>query len=104
MTLTPKIAAAFKNSVSFLKSLKSLKSSVYDLVKNSLDEFNYITGNYNAEALRSAREYIQKNGTISSPILVRILEDGAMEIVDGHHRWWAAQQSGLETVPIKVVE
>ncbi|WP_445671486.1 ParB N-terminal domain-containing protein [Paenibacillus sp. FSL R7-0302] len=44
----------------------------------------------------------KKNGTIQITILVRILDNGTMEIVGGHHRWWAAQQAGLKSVPIKV--
>ncbi|MFC5402393.1 S8 family serine peptidase [Cohnella soli] len=104
VTLTPKLAAAFSKATSLLKMFKSLTANVADLRKNPLDEFDYYGGNYNADALRKAREYIHKNGTIESPIKVRILDDGTMEIVDGHHRWWAAQQAGLKTVPIEVVK
>ncbi|MBW7475183.1 ParB/RepB/Spo0J family partition protein [Paenibacillus oenotherae] len=34
---------------------------------------------------------------------VKILEDGTFQIVNGHHRWWAAKQVGITTVPVKVV-
>lgn len=34
------------------------------------------------------------------PIIVRVAADGALEILGGEHRWRAASQMGLETVPI----
>ncbi|WP_120461595.1 ParB/RepB/Spo0J family partition protein [Paenibacillus aceti] len=103
--LSSKIAAKFsKSAPAFLRSFKKIKVNVSDLVKNPKDEFDFYRGNYNRDALRSAREYIKDHGTIKQPIDVRILEDGTFQIIDGHHRWWAAKQMGLKTVPVKVVE
>lgn len=40
---------------------------------------------------------------IQEPILVREVA-GEYEIVNGHHRWLAAQQAGLTEVPVKVLK
>jgi len=36
--------------------------------------------------------------------MVRQNADGSMMIVNGHHRWQAAQDMGLKNVPIKIIE
>ena len=34
------------------------------------------------------------------PIIVRTLDDGALEIIDGEHRWRVAQELGMSQVPV----
>lgn len=46
-------------------------------------------------------ESVRKSG-ILQPILVRPLEQGGYEIVDGERRWRAAQAVGLSEVPVNV--
>lgn len=96
--------AILKVSPSIIYKFKKLKVNVNDLKQNPLDEFDFYGGNYNREALRAAREYIKEHKTIAKPIDVKVLSDGTMIIQDGHHRWWAAKQMGLNEVPIKVVK
>ena len=102
--LTMTFAKKLKSAAPTLLTSLKFKAKVSELVKNPADPFDYNRGNYSAEALRNARNYIQRHGTISSPILIKILDDGRMMIEDGHHRWWAAKQMGLTEVPVKVVK
>jgi len=45
------------------------------------------------------RESIRRFGFLD-PVTVRIAEDGLFEIVDGEHRWKAAQLEGLTDIPV----
>jgi len=47
--------------------------------------------------------YIRQHGTIDGPIYVKALSNGDFQIVDGHHRWLAAQRMGLTRVPIRIL-
>lgn len=49
------------------------------------------------------RESIQRFG-INYPLTVRPLLAGVYELIDGEHRWQIAQEFGLPTVPIRVVD
>lgn len=42
---------------------------------------------------------LQRNG-LFKPILVRELEDGALQIIGGEHRWESAKRLNYETIPI----
>ena len=49
-------------------------------------------------------KYIQQNGKIDEPILVKKLTNGTYEIQNGHHKWLAAQKLGFKKVPVKVMK
>jgi ParB family chromosome partitioning protein len=52
------------------------------------------------EALKSA---ITRFG-FAQPVTVRAMDNGlGFEMVDGHHRWQAAQELGLEQIPARVI-
>ncbi len=57
---------------------------------------NRITDPANEEKLR---ESIRRFGAFK-PIIARTLRDGTLEILGGEHRWKAAQQLGMTTVPV----
>ena len=76
---------------------KSLQFSNVDprvLVKNSWNP-----NEVSAEGMLKLRKSIEENGHIR-PILVREIEDGALEIVGGEHRCDISIELGHETVPI----
>jgi ParB-like chromosome segregation protein Spo0J len=49
------------------------------------------------------REEVRRAGRLPKPVLVRPLNDGRFEIVDGQHGWEAARDEGLAKVPCEVV-
>jgi ParB family chromosome partitioning protein len=57
----------------------------------------------NAEALEELAKSIRSQG-IMQPLVVRQLADEQYEIIAGERRWRAAQQAGLDTVPVIVRE
>ena len=57
----------------------------------------------NAEALEELAHSIRTQG-IMQPLVVRQLADEQYEIIAGERRWRAAQQAGLDTVPVIVRE
>ena len=57
----------------------------------------------NAEALEELANSIRSQG-IMQPLVVRQLADEQYEIIAGERRWRAAQQAGLDTVPVIVRE
>lgn len=57
---------------------------------------NRITDPANEEKLRES----MKRLGVFKPILVRTLADGTLQILGGEHRWRAAEQLGMKTVPI----
>lgn len=61
--------------------------------------------NFTPQALEELSRSIRENG-ILQPILVRSHKEkkGEYEIVAGERRWRAAQQAGLETVPVLIRE
>jgi hypothetical protein len=71
---------------------------------NPLDEFTNPRIGPSNTAMSHHLNYIRRHGRIESPIDVRVLADGNFEIINGHHRWYAAQRMGLERVPIRVIE
>ena len=73
-----------------------------DLRPNSYDEFSNPKIGPSEGALSRYRMEIASNRGILEPIEVQKLADGGYEIVNGHHRWLAATQMGLEEVPIKI--
>ena len=88
-----------------LKNLSNkLSVNTSSLVPNPDDPFDFDAGNYNQKALTNARNEIKNTGTIAEPIIVKKLDDGTLQIQDGHHRWKAAQQMNLKTVPIEIIE
>ena len=54
------------------------------------------------EPMEELAASVREHGVLQ-PILVRRADDGAYTIVAGERRWRAAQQAGLETVPVVVV-
>jgi len=89
---------------SFWERLTTNKLSTNKLVGNPADEFmNPKIGPSNT-ALSKHMKYIQQNGKIDEPILVKKLTNGTYEIQNGHHRWLAAQKMGLNKVPVKVMK
>ena len=52
-----------------------------------------------AEALEELATSIQQHGVLQ-PIVVRRLPQGGFELIAGERRWRAAQQAGLQTIPV----
>ena len=52
-----------------------------------------------AEALEELATSIQQHGVLQ-PIVVRKLPQGGFELIAGERRWRAAQQAGLQTIPV----
>ncbi len=57
--------------------------------------------NFDADALAGLASSIETSGVVQ-PLLVRPLHDGSYELIAGERRWRAAQQAGLEKVPVIV--
>lgn len=57
--------------------------------------------NFDPEALAGLAASIESSGVVQ-PLLVRPLPDGSYELIAGERRWRAAQQAGLEKVPVIV--
>ena len=58
---------------------------------------------FDAEPLKELTASIREKG-ILQPIVARKMEDGGYEIIAGERRWRAAQQAGLNQVPIILKE
>lgn len=56
---------------------------------------------FDADALAGLASSIETSGVVQ-PLLVRPLHDGSYELIAGERRWRAAQQAGLEKVPVLV--
>jgi ParB family chromosome partitioning protein len=56
---------------------------------------------FDSEALTGLASSIEASGVVQ-PLLVRPLPDGSYELIAGERRWRAAQQAGLEKVPVIV--
>lgn len=56
---------------------------------------------FDDDDLRDLTSSVQEKGIIQ-PLLVRMLHEGAYELVAGERRWRAAQRAGLDTVPVVV--
>jgi hypothetical protein len=97
---TKAIFSIAKGGINTLGKFKNVDPKA--LTPNSLDEFSTIGPSDNV--LSTAREIIKNTGSISSPISVAKGTDGALTIIDGHHRWLAAIQMGLKKVPIEIIE
>ncbi|HTR75670.1 MAG TPA: ParB/RepB/Spo0J family partition protein [Solirubrobacterales bacterium] len=54
---------------------------------------------FDPEALAALAASIEVSGVVQ-PLLVRPLADGSYELVAGERRWRAAQQAGIEKVPV----
>lgn len=89
-------------NASLWERLTTRKANVNDLYANPLDEFsNPKIGPSDSAVAKYVRE-INTTGGLSTPIEVQKLSTGGYEIVNGHHRWLAAQKVGLERVPIQI--
>lgn len=56
---------------------------------------------FDVDALAGLASSIETSGVVQ-PLLVRPLHDGSYELIAGERRWRAAQQAGLEKVPVIV--
>jgi ParB family chromosome partitioning protein len=56
---------------------------------------------FDPDALAGLASSIETSGVVQ-PLLVRPLRDGSYELIAGERRWRAAQQAGLEKVPVIV--
>jgi ParB family transcriptional regulator, chromosome partitioning protein len=56
---------------------------------------------FDPDALTGLASSIESSGVVQ-PLLVRPLHDGSYELIAGERRWRAAQQAGLEKVPVIV--
>ena len=87
---------------SLWERLTTRKVDVNDLHANPLDEFsNPRIGPSDSAVARYIKE-INTTGGLSESIEVQKLSTGGYEIVNGHHRWLAAQKAGLKKVPIQI--
>jgi ParB family chromosome partitioning protein len=58
---------------------------------------------FDPDSLRELADSIAAQGVIQ-PILVRAVENGRYELIAGERRWRAAQQAGLEEIPVVIKE
>ncbi len=86
----------------FWERLTVRKVSPNELKANPLDDISNPKIGPSDTALSKHMKYIAQNGSIDGPIEVQKLSDGGYEIVNGHHRWLAAQKAGLKKVPISI--
>src|SRR5690606_5666711 len=56
---------------------------------------------FDPESISALAESLREAGVIQ-PLIVRPLGDGRYELIAGERRWRAAQEAGLETVPVLV--
>lgn len=97
------------DSLNSQDSLNSSNSNVVDGQLRQLPVELLQRGKYqprrdiNAEALEELANSIRTQG-IMQPLVVRQLADEQYEIIAGERRWRAAQQAGLDTVPVIVRE
>ncbi|MBQ4521835.1 MAG: ParB N-terminal domain-containing protein [Lachnospiraceae bacterium] len=87
---------------SLWERLTTKKANVNDLHANPLDEFSNPRIGPSESAVAKYMKEINTTGKLSKPIEVQKLSTGGYEIVNGHHRWLAAQKVGLEKVPIQI--
>ena len=87
---------------SLWERLTKRKANVNDLHANPLDEFSNPQIGPCDSAVSKYMKEINTTGQLSTPIEVQKLSTGGYEIVNGHHRWLAAQKVGLENVPIRI--
>jgi len=71
---------------------------------NPLDDFMNPRVGPSGTAMRHHLNHIRQHGQIESPLDVRQLPNGNFEIINGHHRWAAAQRMGLNRIPVRVIE
>ena len=58
---------------------------------------------FDPETLRELAESIAAQGVIQ-PVVVRPVENGRYELIAGERRWRAAQQAGLDEIPVVIKE
>ncbi len=87
---------------SLWERLTTRKAGVNDLHTNPLDEFSNPRIGPSDSAVAKYIKEINTTGKISTPIEVQKLLTGGYEIVNGHHRWLAAQKAGLKRVLIRI--
>jgi ParB family chromosome partitioning protein len=58
---------------------------------------------FDPDSLRELADSIAAQGVIQ-PILVRAVENGRYELIAGERRWRAAQQAGLDEIPVVIKE
>lgn len=87
---------------SLWERLTTRKADVNDLYANPLDEFSNPRIGPSDSAVAKYIKEINTTGRLSTPIEVQKLSTGGYEIVNGHHRWLAAQKAGLKRVPIQI--
>ena len=87
---------------SLWERLTTRKADVNDLYANPLDEFSNPRIGPSDSAVAKYIKEINTTDRLSTPIEVQKLSTDGYEIVNGHHRWLAAQKAGLERVPIQI--
>ena len=100
--LTGKLALKLAEKAPSLLAVLRTSAKTKDLVPSYDDD--YFRVGPSETALQQHREYVRQHGTIESPIDVKLLKDGTMQIMNGHHRWQIAKDFGLKTVPIVIKE
>jgi len=100
--LTVGAGAAIGAGATVIKSHLPKTARVTQLRANPLDDFSNPRIGPSETAMTHHKNYIRTHGGIESPIDVRALPNGNFEIINGHHRWQAALQTGLDRVPIKI--
>jgi ParB family chromosome partitioning protein len=58
---------------------------------------------FDSESLRELADSIASQGVIQ-PVVVRPIENGRYELIAGERRWRAAQQAGLDEIPVVIKE
>lgn len=80
-----------------------LNRHVVDVPPEDLLDSPYHRRSFDPEANRGYIHSVRYRGYVPSVLTVRRVSDG-FEIVDGHKRRWVAEEAGLETVAVEIVD
>lgn len=97
----PRKSSFFERHMTRYMSIDKLHANPNDLFTDpSVGPSERIINKYVAEM----REYVSGGAKPDfEPIMVEKMSTGGYMIINGHHRWMAAKQAGLEIVPVKIL-
>ena len=72
------------------------------LAVNTIRPNSYNPNRMSKSQLREYKNEIKRRGKIPKPCVVRELEDGIYEIVDGEHSWQLAKDLGMDTIDCEI--
>ena len=71
---------------------------------NEIRANSYNPNEMTQEEFDQYKQEVKRLGRIPKPCVVRRLEDGSFEIIDGQHSWMVATELGMETIDCVIVE